>query len=158
MDIAAAIAVFLTSSVKYMIGLFGATLLNMGLVPRFLLTVGGGIAGVIFFIYFGDWIKLLVEKRLKANDAKKFNWKNRMIVRIRQYGGLEGVAALTLFLSVPIGVALALSLSKDKFKIILYMFVSLTFWATIVLLPDHFFGFEWNNIFQSISDFFKSIF
>ncbi len=61
---------------------------------------------------------------------KIFTRRNRRMVQIWRKYGLIGLAALTpVLFSIPIGTFFMTRLEKNKRKIILYMFISITFWS-----------------------------
>jgi len=72
----------------------------------------------------------------KKTDTKKvFTKRSRSIVKIWKKYGLYGIAFLTpVILSIPIGTIIANSLVGNRKKIMLYMFVSLLFWSTFMLI------------------------
>ena len=64
---------------------------------------------------------------------KIFSRRSRRMVRIWRKYGLFGLAALTpVLFSIPIGTFFMIRLEKNRNKVILYMFVSITFWSLFI--------------------------
>lgn len=144
--------IFFISSFKFLSGLVAAFVHpTMDLLPSYVLTVGGGIAGVFAFIFFGDAIKRLFKIVFPKKSALKFSSFNRKMVRIRQRVGVPGIAMMTPILSIPIGIFLALSVSKNKPRIIAFMILSFFIWSSVFFLPKYIFGL---NLYESISNLF----
>ena len=105
-----------------------------------MLTIGGGILGVIIFYYLSNAIAFIFFKLLKAILGKKlpdkpriFTWKNRMIVNtVRKYG-LLGVAVITpILLSIPLGTFIAARYFHDRKQVLKYLCASVVFWSVII--------------------------
>jgi hypothetical protein len=96
-----------------------------------LVSCAGGITGNIIFTYLSanllNWMHNYREKR---NIKKKiFTPSTRRMIKIKQRFGLVGIAFITPIISQPIGAFFAEKFFKDKKKIILYLSVSVVFWA-----------------------------
>lgn len=118
------------------------TSLNIGFnyLQTLMLTIGGGILGVIIFYYLSNAIAFIFFKLLKAILGKKlpdkpriFTWKNRMIVNtVRKYG-LLGVAVITpILLSIPLGTFIAARYFQDRKQVLKYLCASVVFWSVII--------------------------
>lgn len=98
-----------------------------------LVSCAGGITGNIIFTYLSASIlKWTHAYRLRQNKHHKrvvFKASTRRIIRIKQRFGLAGIAFITPIISQPIGAFFAEKFFKDKKKVILYLSVSVVFWA-----------------------------
>lgn len=118
------------------------TSLNIGFnyLQTLMLTIVGGILGVIVFYFLSNAIAFLVIQITKAilgskmpSKPKIFTWKNRMIVNtVRKYG-LLGVAIITpVLLSIPLGTFIAARYFEDRNQVFKYMCASVVFWSVII--------------------------
>jgi hypothetical protein len=101
-----------------------------------LVACSGGITGNIIFTYLSatilNWTHAYREKR---NIKKRtFTKTTRRMIRIKQRFGLAGIAFITPIISQPIGAFFAEKFFKDKKKVILYLSVSVVFWALFIYL------------------------
>jgi len=120
------------SMLKYQFCLITATVTQSWFL--LLLAMIGGIIGIIIFTQIGyDLEKWLVKKFPKW--FKRFNRKNRILVRLRRSWGIWGISFLTpILLGIPVGVALCLTITSDKRKIIKPMIISLVCWTLVFSL------------------------
>lgn len=133
------IAVFFGSAIKFSMFTLTAIAADLGLGGS-LANVIGGIIGIVVFTYLGTFIQDYLAKRFPRQFGRRFTKSTRMLVKVKQRFGLNGVAALTpIVLSIPVGVMFALSLTHDKKKIMISMIMSILFWATILFLPYYLF-------------------
>jgi hypothetical protein len=126
------ISVFLLSSIKFGIGgVPAAVIANFSFFKSMLITISGGVTGVIAFAYLSSWLTERLKKKKKpSKPKKKFTITNKIIVYVKKYFGLIGLSIITpLILSIPLGVFLAVRYYHDKWKVIRYMMVSVTVWA-----------------------------
>lgn len=118
------------------------TSLNIGFnyLQTLLLTIIGGVLGVVIFYYLSNAIAFLFFKLLKAilgnklpDKPKVFTWKNRMIVNtVRKYG-LLGVAIITpVLLSIPLGTFIAARYFQNQSQVLKYLCASVVFWSVII--------------------------
>jgi hypothetical protein len=96
-----------------------------------LVSCSGGIAGNIIFTYLSAFFVKCMKVYRKKNNIKKkvFTTANRRIIKVKQRFGLAGIAFITPIISQPIGAFFAEKFFKDKRKVILYLSVSVVFWA-----------------------------
>ena len=96
-----------------------------------LVSCAGGITGnIIFTNLSASILKWMHYYREKRNIQKKsFTKTTRRMIRIKQRFGLAGIAFITPIISQPIGAFFAEKFFKDKKKVILYLSVSVVFWA-----------------------------
>lgn len=112
---------------------FGPTLgyaSGLSIFTTILVTIGGMMASVVLFTFFGTWLREKILHRFQKKDQKKFTPSKRKIVSLWKKYGLVGVAVLTPLLLTPIGgTIVAVSFGSPKQKIILYMLISATIFA-----------------------------
>lgn len=133
------ISVFLLSSVKFGIGgVPAAVFANFPFFKAMLITISGGITGVVVFAYLSDWINHRLKNIGSKKPKKQFTLTNKIIVYVKKYFGLIGISIITpLVLSIPLGVFIAVKFYHDKNKVIRYMFVSITVWAVVLYYSLH---------------------
>jgi hypothetical protein len=114
-----------------------------------------GLNGIAFLTPYGlDYLlkiykKHLHKKKLQSHvetPIKKkpiFTKRNRMIVRLMQKYGLNGIAFLTPLLSLPLGVFIAERINEkfiqNRQKVLLYLCVSMVIWTFILTGISHLF-------------------
>ncbi len=109
----------------------------------YLITTTGGIAAAFFWIFFGNWMQSKIVaynlwvKRKKGKTTldhpKRFNKKNRWLVKIKKNGGLPILCFISpISIGVNVGCLIAVGLESDRFKIWLYMSISIAFWGIII--------------------------
>ncbi|HEY8512159.1 MAG TPA: hypothetical protein VIL31_09380 [Cyclobacteriaceae bacterium] len=125
---------------KFILGPVGGYLAKLNMVTTILTTVAGMMTVVLAFAFFGELIKkYIINKYFKRNN--RFSDKNKKFVRIWRKYGLAGVAALTPLLLTPIGGALlAVGFGSPRDKLIIYMFVSASFWSVALTVLIYFLG------------------
>ena len=133
------LSVFLLSAVKFGIGgVPAAVFANFPFFKAMLITISGGMTGVVVFTYLSDWINHKLQKMSSGKPKKKFTLTNKTIVYVKKYFGLIGLSIITpLVLSIPLGVFLAVRYYHDKNKVIRYMFISITLWAVLLFYVLH---------------------
>jgi len=81
-----------------------------------------------------------VDVEIHYNYVEKTEWKHkvftprsRRLIRLWQTYGLVGLALLTpILFSIPIGTFFLARLESNRKKILLYMFISITFWSLLL--------------------------
>jgi hypothetical protein len=129
------LGVALTSSVKYLFGVLGAVAAEFNFFETMLCTVGGGMLGVVVYMYLWDALVWIYRKIVPAKAIKGIRINNtlRFLVKVIKKYELYGVAFLTpLLLSVPVGVLVALAFEEDKWRIKRYMFFSFVGWTLAI--------------------------
>jgi hypothetical protein len=128
------IAVILTSAVKYLIGVFTAMGTNLNFIETLLCTVGGGILGVVVYLYLWDGILFLYHKYFppKPKVHKPVGKHRRKLLKFIIKYEIVGIVILTpVLLSVPVGTILAAAFEENKWKIKRYMFFSFLGWSLL---------------------------
>jgi len=128
-EITRAIPVYFSSMVKFIFGPVGGYVARLNMITTIFTTIAGMMTVVIAFTFFGELIKRKIINRFFPR-RKRFTERNRKFIIIWRKYGLAGVAALTPLL-------------RDK--LIIYMFVSASFWAVTLSLAIYLFG---NSVIQ----------
>lgn len=124
-EIIKVVTVFLFTMLKVFFGPTMGYAFKFHIVTTILVTIGGMMASVVLFTFFGTWLREKIVNRFQKKNQKRFTPKNRKLVALWKKYGLVGVAVLTPLLLTPIGgTILAVSFGSPKQKIILYMLVS----------------------------------
>ena len=151
-NILSTIFVILLSTSKYAMGAGVALVGDLGLLMSYLTNIGGGLIGIIAFIYFGGLIKKTIQRFVPMKTKKKFSWSNRFLVKFKTNFGLAGIAFLTpVLLTIPIGIFISLSLTSDKKRIFIAMLVSCIFWSTVFFVPYYWLGLD---VIESLKNIF----
>ena len=136
--------VYLPSMIKFVFGPLGGYAAKLNMITTIIGTVAGTMTIVLLFSFAGDWIREHVINRFFPK-RKRFSERNRKFVTIWKKYGVAGVAFLTPLALTPIGGTLiAISFGSPRNKLILYMLISASAWATIFSLAIYLFG---NNVF-----------
>jgi hypothetical protein len=133
------IAIVLMSAVKYAVGV-GTALASLDAYTGFVLTSVGGILGAIIFVYGGGFLEHWVFRhfRKKGKPRRIFTRKNRILVQMRNRGGLVLIAFISpIFISIPVGSLVAASFIKNKLKIVIYMSLSVLVWGVFIFMIKH---------------------
>jgi len=148
--------VILLASVKYIITLPYAMVIGLEYEQALFSVLLGGIGGFLFFYYLSKPVirgfnlilpricKLIpenikikyrhfCERTSTRRKTKKFTRKNRFIARFRRSYGFWGIIVTTpLFLTIPLGAFLAGKYYSNRRYLVLYMVISIIFWAAIL--------------------------
>lgn len=127
-------SVIVWSAVKYIFGFITALGVGFNFIEVLLTNVGGGMLGVVVYLYLWDLIlkiyRRFFPKKKKEGMGIKINKTRRWIVKVVLKYELYGIAFLTpLILSVPVGTLLAAALEPDKWRVKRYMFFSFLGWT-----------------------------
>ena len=138
-DVLEILGVFLLCAVKFsFMGVPAAVAAKWHFFKVLTVTISGGMAGTVFFVYLSEEIMILyrfLEKKFRhpgrpVKIKPRFTRRNKMIVRIKNKFGLWGIAFLSPSLfSIPLGAFIAVRFFKNPYKIISSFFVSIVFWA-----------------------------
>jgi len=142
MHLSKAILIFLLSSTKFLFGVSMALTTNFSILFALSLTIGGGVFGVVFYLFGFRLLAKFIERETR-NIKVKFNGWRRFMIKLKQKGGLFGIALLTpLILSIPIGVALSISLGSTKRRILIFHITSVVFWSLLIFTVKYSLGFD----------------
>lgn len=145
-------AIFFWCTSKFLVGLFTALFMDVHPIAYFAVSISGGVAGVLFYIFIWDiisakWIQWFPKATI---DGIKINNRLRMIVKLINRYELFGIVILTpVLISVPLGAIVCKLIEKDRFKIVRMMTYSFTFWATLVYLISIIWVDEFKEFIQS---------
>lgn len=147
-EILKGVSVYFTAMIKFIFGPLGGYAAGFNIFVTILLTVTSMMTVVLVLSVFGEFIRTRIFRKLL--NPKKFTDRNRRYVWIWRKYGILGISILTPVLLSPIGgTLLAISFGTPKSKLIIYMFVSASFWAVAFSLVVYLLG---NEIFP---DFMK---
>ena len=140
-EILKAIPVYFSCMLKFIFGPAGGYAVGLHPVTTILTTVAGMMTVVFLFTFAGNWIRMRIFGRFKR---KKPNLKKaERFEKIWKRYGLVGVALLTPVILTPIGgTLLAVGSGSPKDKIIIYMFISASFWSVVISMGIYVFGNE----------------
>ena len=140
-EILKGIPVYFSCMLKFIFGPAGGYAVGLHPVTTILTTVAGMMTVVFLFTFAGNWIRMRIFGRFKR---KKPNLKKaERFEKIWKRYGLVGVALLTPVILTPIGgTLLAVGSGSPKDKIIIYMFISASFWSVVISMGIYVFGNE----------------
>ena len=114
----------------------------------------GGCSGIIIYLFSLDYLLKAYKKQLHHKEQQNptvkpfkkkliFTKRNRMIVRLMQKYGLNGIAFLTPLLSLPLGVFIAERINEkfiqNRKKVMIYLCVSMVIWTFVLTGISHLF-------------------
>jgi hypothetical protein len=129
------LTVLLWSGFKFVVGVSTAILLGFNQFEILVISISGGMLGVVVYLYLWELILKIYHKFYpKKNKPIKFSkFKRKLVVFIRKYE-VYGIAFLTpVLFSMPLGTVLAASIEHNKWRIKLIMFGALCFWALVII-------------------------
>ena len=148
-DVLPIMVVLFWASTKFMVGYGFVFYYNFSFINSILLTVSGGMLGVLIFSFIYSFFSIWKQRVFPSKTPKKFtiNRKKRMLVKIKNSYGLAGIAFLTpVFLTVPVGTMVANAFYKNKSKVFSYMFFAFTFWSVLFASTYHYLGLDFNQM------------
>lgn len=128
-------SVMIWCAVKYIVGFGLAVGFGFNPIEIIFLTIGGGMLGVLVYLYLWAVILKIYYKFFpKKPKPIKFKFLTRKLVLfIRKYE-VWGIAFLTpLLLTPPLGTILAASIEPNKWRIKVIMLISFSFWSLLLL-------------------------
>lgn len=135
MEFGTAFFVFIFSTTKYFTGPLLARTASFGFWEIMIYCGSGGLSGVFIYSFLSDQVILLYEKLVyklmnrEKKASKVFSRKTRMMVKIKQKGGLWAIAFLTpVLLSMPVGVFLTMRYFTLK-QSLFAQCVAVVFWT-----------------------------
>ena len=141
------LTVMIWSAVKYIVGISFAIGFGFNPIEIMLLTIGGGMLGVLVYLYLWTLI-LKIYYRFFPKKPKPIKFKlltRKLVLFIRKYE-VWGIAFLTpLILTPPLGTILAASIEPNKWRIKLIMLLSFSFWTIFILALKYLFQIEIGN-------------
>lgn len=138
----------LIASVKFLLAPFEAERYGMSYWSAWVITTGGGIAGIYVFYFAGSFIAHWWQHNLakiksfftrrpvsdyEGENRRVMTRKNKMIVRIKKRFGLAGIAFITpCIISIPIGTLVAVAFYRKRKPVLLYLTISLVLWSFVL--------------------------
>lgn len=148
MHFSKATLIFLLSSTKFLAGIIFASATRCSFESALILTIGGGAFGVFFYLFGFKLLAKFIEKETRHIKVKFNGWR-RFMIKLKQKGGLFGIAMLTpLILSIPIGIALSISLGSTKRRILIFHISSIVFWSFLIFSIKYGLGFDLTSMFK----------
>lgn len=145
--------VALIASVKFLLAPFEAERYGMSYWDAFIITTGGGIAGIFIFYFSGHFIarwwqhnmakiKSFFTRRpvsdFEGENRRVMTRTNKLIVRIKKRFGLAGIAFITpCIISIPVGTLVAVAFYRKRKPVLLYLLVSLVLWSFVLNYIAH---------------------
>lgn len=146
------ISVTLVCTIKFIIGLGMALAYNFSPIIFYITTVGGGMLGVLIYLYLWDFILLIKEKYVKPKPHIihiKISKNIRKMVHFSRTWGIYGIALVTpTIISMPVGTLICRAIEKNKWHIKLVMFISLSFWALLIIALQNLFNIDVQSWFK----------
>lgn len=139
-----ALPVYFSSMLKFIFGPAGGYAVGLHLATTIVTTVAGTMTVVVVLTYFGNWMRNTVFSRFPRRKLLK---PSPFLDRIWKRYGLVGIAALTPLLLTPIGGALlAVGTGSPREKILIYMLISSSVWATAISTAIYLLGNEFKTL------------
>jgi hypothetical protein len=145
------VSVLLWSAFKYLVGFFIA----IGSPPHFgffetvITNVGGGMLGVIAYLYVWEYWVALWKKWKKPDtiEGVRMTKRKRWIVKFIARYEIYGIIILTpLILTPPLGTVLAAMVEPNKWKIKIYMLIAFLSWTIIFYMLYEVFGIKLDEV------------
>jgi hypothetical protein len=159
------ITVTLVSTIKFIIGLGMSLAYNFNPLTFYLTNVGGGMIGVFVYLYLWDFMLNVKNKIIKPKPSTvhiKINKRIRRMVHFSRTWGIYGIALVTpTIISMPVGTLICRAIEKNKWHIKLVMFISLSFWALLIIVLQNVFNLDvqsWINSFIKFAGSLLTIF
>lgn len=129
---------------KYMVAVFMAIGYGWSLWYSISFSVLGGLLGVAVYMAFGSVLQQFIRRFFPGwVSEEKMAKRQQLVQRVRNVGGLAGIAFLTpILLTVPIGTLSAVGLGYRWPKVLVYMFVAFSFWSFLFFGLYDFTGFD----------------
>lgn len=143
------LSVLFWSAIKFFVGLGLAIGFGFNPLQALILSVGGGMLGVVFYLYLWALVLNIYHRYYpKKHKVVKFSKFKRKLVRFIKKYEVWGIALLTpVLLTPPVGTVLAASIEHNKWRIKLIMFISFTAWALVVLGFRYLFQMDFDKLF-----------
>jgi hypothetical protein len=112
-------------------------------------TVGGGMLGVIFYLYLWQFI-LNIKQKYFPSKPKPFKFKksSRLMVKIIRKYEVYGIALLSPIISIPLGTILAAAIEENKWRIKIIMLGSFSLWVSVLIGLQILFGIDLGSLFK----------
>jgi hypothetical protein len=123
----------LFSALKFFLAPSTTVIAGYGFWATIAITVSGGLVGFYIFFRFGELIQKGYQSLFRRKPKRKFNKKNKLIVKAKRSYGLWGLALLTpCLLGIPLGAILASAYYKNQKGALWVFFSFIVIWAFIL--------------------------
>jgi uncharacterized membrane protein YuzA (DUF378 family) len=128
----------LLSGTKFLFAPWTTMWTGYNFIETVLITSLGGIAGVLVFYHFGEFMNRKIQewlnRRKKVRKPKKtFSKRNKLIVKTKITYGLVGLAAITpTLLSIPVGSIIAARLFRQNKLVLPALMASVVIWSLLI--------------------------
>jgi len=144
------IVAFIVCSLKYLVGIATILFLNIGFTFSVILSVLGGMFGVVVFFYGRLYLVKTFAKPKNPNKIR-ISRMRRFMVNMRRKKAIWLIAFLTpIILQVPVGTLIASSFEKNFFKIAFPMFVSFLTYSLVIFGLFYIFEMQESLFFKNI--------
>lgn len=126
------LGLLLFTSVKFLFAPSTIIALGYSFWETILISVIGGWLGVFVFFYSGSWLFSAIEQYTGSKKRKTFNKRNRWIIRLKEGFGLNGIAFVLGWGSIPIVCLIAAKYFREDRRTIYYMLTSIVAWSFIL--------------------------
>lgn len=134
---------FFLSTVKFLFAPAACVASGFGFFETFLITVLGGITGVLAFFYAGSFIFSKISAFFPQKKKSAFTKRNKLIIRTKNKFGVIGLAVSMAFISIPLACLLAAKYFRHNPRTVPFLVMSIIGWSLIL---------------TTISVFFKNLF
>jgi hypothetical protein len=131
-EVAELIGLVLFTSVKFLFAPLTIYALGYTFWQTIIISVFGGWLGVIVFYYSGSLIFNWLGKFQRKKSPKKFTKRNRFVIWLKNGFGLNGIAFVLGFGSIPIVCLLAAKYFRSDKRTIYYMMASVIAWSFVL--------------------------
>lgn len=137
-EVLRAISIFFLSATKLLWAPGAAVASGLTFWETILITSTGGMAGIVFFYYFGHVVFVAFDnwkakRRKKVVERKVFTRKNRRVVKVKAKFGIIGLTFLTpCIISIPIGCVIAAKFYFDNRLTLPLLLIFTVVWSFIL--------------------------
>ena len=134
LDAIQVILLVLFSSVKFLFAPATVYLSGYNYWETLVITIVGGILGVIVFYYTGAAIFTYINDRFSSGTKKKsFNKRNRLLIKVKSSWGIIGLAIITpCIVSIPFGSLLAARYFRNDPRTVTFLISAVIMWSLIL--------------------------
>lgn len=130
------VGIFLLSGLKFLGGLIWAIAFIDNDYLGWFVSILGGVFGSFIWIFLGHWIqsqwlKFQVSRGGSSPQVKRFNKKNRLIVKVKRLGGVYLLVFLApIIISIPVGCLVLTTMESNRYRLMTLMTISVILWGT----------------------------
>jgi hypothetical protein len=131
-QLAEILGLVLFASVKFLFAPTTIYALGYSFWQTILISIVGGWLGVFVFYYTGSFVFSWWAKFNRKKTPRKFTRRNRFVIWLKNGFGLNGIAFVLGFGSIPIVCLVAAKYFRHDKRTIYYMLVSIIVWSFIL--------------------------